>query len=377
MKVLLKFMLSLIMCFALATPLRAQNTTNLVVGDQVPTLKYSKWLKGLPVISFRKDHLYVIECWATWCGPCIQAMPHISKLADKYKDKATFIGMNVWEKLPADQSYDNVLNSVGNFVEGVGKEMSYNVAVDTEDRSFDKEWLKKAGVTGIPTTFVILNGKLMWLGHPAKLESVMIELLDGTFNLENSRKAHLITIEKAKNAAAKQRNDMAPIEAALSVKNYSRALQVIDSLILNDPMYKYTMSIRKFNVLLDHVGEKQSIAFVEDWRKIDGERVAMYPVQSILERKGLSKEMYTYAAQVLTSAGNSSPSNSPMFLEMTARAYGLAGDFNQAVAYQLKAVEAARESVKLNLHPGIVHRSTVSEFEETLTGYQQKIAARN
>lgn len=42
--------------------------------------------------------MHVLEYWATCCGPCIAAMPHLSDLADKYKDKDTFIGGNVFEK---------------------------------------------------------------------------------------------------------------------------------------------------------------------------------------------------------------------------------------------------------------------------------------
>ena len=29
----------------------------------------------------------VLEFWATWCGPCVAAIPHLNELSDKYKDK--------------------------------------------------------------------------------------------------------------------------------------------------------------------------------------------------------------------------------------------------------------------------------------------------
>lgn len=31
------------------------------------------------------DTLYVVNFWATWCGPCIKELPQFDKLADKYK----------------------------------------------------------------------------------------------------------------------------------------------------------------------------------------------------------------------------------------------------------------------------------------------------
>ncbi len=34
-----------------------------------------------------KGKVVVLEFWATWCGPCIAAIPHLNELADKFKDE--------------------------------------------------------------------------------------------------------------------------------------------------------------------------------------------------------------------------------------------------------------------------------------------------
>jgi thiol-disulfide isomerase/thioredoxin len=68
-------------------------------GDAAPTLQVDKWLKGEPTKKFEPGKIYVIECWATWCGPCIASMPHVTKMAAKYKDKGVIvIGVDVWER---------------------------------------------------------------------------------------------------------------------------------------------------------------------------------------------------------------------------------------------------------------------------------------
>ncbi|HVU64861.1 MAG TPA: TlpA disulfide reductase family protein [Phycisphaerales bacterium] len=65
----------------------------LIVGDPAPSLSIEKWIKGEPVTSFEKGKVYVVEFWATWCGPCKASMPHITDLQKQYKGKVTFIGV--------------------------------------------------------------------------------------------------------------------------------------------------------------------------------------------------------------------------------------------------------------------------------------------
>src|ERR1700761_1889608 len=65
----------------------------LKVGDPAPPLRASKWLQGAEVKEFAAGKTYVVEFWATWCGPCIVMMPHLSELQHQYADAGvTFIG---------------------------------------------------------------------------------------------------------------------------------------------------------------------------------------------------------------------------------------------------------------------------------------------
>src|SRR5262245_3707525 len=69
----------------------------LAVGDKAPPLTIGKWLKGTPVDVTRggKDDVYIVEFWATWCGPCKQSIPHLSELQNYFKDKkVTFVSIS-------------------------------------------------------------------------------------------------------------------------------------------------------------------------------------------------------------------------------------------------------------------------------------------
>jgi len=75
-----------------------EDSISINIGDAAPPLYVQEWIKGSPIQQLEKGRIYVLEFWATWCRPCMAAMPHISALARKYHDKITFIGMDVYEQ---------------------------------------------------------------------------------------------------------------------------------------------------------------------------------------------------------------------------------------------------------------------------------------
>jgi thiol-disulfide isomerase/thioredoxin len=124
-------------------------------------LKPEKWLKGEPVATFDPDKVYLLECWATWCGPCLAAIPHLNELHRTFKDQGlVVIGVNVMgdpeEKAAA-------------FVARKGDRMAYRVAYDGKTGNIARDWLRAAGVPGIPHAFLVRGGSIVWHGHPAEL----------------------------------------------------------------------------------------------------------------------------------------------------------------------------------------------------------------
>ena len=70
-----------------ATAPATQPAVTLHIGDPAPPLGPGRWLKGEPVSAFEPGKVYVVEFWATWCGPCIAAIPHISDLQKQHAPK--------------------------------------------------------------------------------------------------------------------------------------------------------------------------------------------------------------------------------------------------------------------------------------------------
>jgi thiol-disulfide isomerase/thioredoxin len=68
-------------------------------GDtvSVDALKSAKWIRGEAPEAWEPGKLYIIECWATWCGPCRGVIPHMNELyKNREKDGLGVVGMNVW-----------------------------------------------------------------------------------------------------------------------------------------------------------------------------------------------------------------------------------------------------------------------------------------
>ena len=70
-----------------------EDSSELVIGDPAPMIVISKWINGEPVTAYVPEKVYIVEFWATWCGPCLKSMPHIASLQAEYGDSVTIVGV--------------------------------------------------------------------------------------------------------------------------------------------------------------------------------------------------------------------------------------------------------------------------------------------
>jgi len=152
------------------------SAAGLKVGDPAPATRPETMLQGEALKDFQKGEVYVFECWASWCGPCIAAIPHLNELHKQMGKKGVVItGVNVWESERDAASAQRAKD----FLKSQGDKMSYRVALG--GKAFIKDWLEAAEVNGIPHAFVVADGKIAWTGHPAQLTAEMLgDILTGT-----------------------------------------------------------------------------------------------------------------------------------------------------------------------------------------------------
>jgi len=152
--------------------------------------------------------VYVVEFWATWCGPCKESIPHLTELQAKYKDKATLVGVSVWER-------DDT--AVEPFVKQWTGKMEYTVGTDdlpalpedvrnntrdaqiyrVQNGRMSQAWLKAAGRDSIPTAFVInQEGLVAWVGDPRQgLDDALEQVVAGTWDMKKATARHTAQLD--------------------------------------------------------------------------------------------------------------------------------------------------------------------------------------
>ena len=88
-----------------------------------------------------RGHVVLMDFWATWCGPCVRAIPHIQAVAERFAEtEVTVLGIN--RDVPGSD------RAVRRFVENKG--ITFEQVMDT-DGSIAGRYL----VSGIPATVLI------------------------------------------------------------------------------------------------------------------------------------------------------------------------------------------------------------------------------
>jgi len=196
----------------LAAGAAARPAEDLGVGMKAPNLDQVNWIKGDKIASWQPGQVYVLDFWATWCGPCKASIPHVNEMAQKYKEQGVHvIGVAIWPR-------PNMVPT-GEFVTQKGKDMDYLIAEDIEGATA-KSFMEPAQCFGIPTMMVIdRKGEIAWIGHPMQLGETLDKIVAGT---DDRAAAVAADAERRAEAAKEMEGMMENAKIASAIKNYDK-----------------------------------------------------------------------------------------------------------------------------------------------------------
>jgi thiol-disulfide isomerase/thioredoxin len=314
------------LAFFLTVLLGAPARAELKVGDPAPPLKAAKWVKGKPVTlaDGKGKSTYVVEFWATWCIPCVESIPHLSKMAGHFENKdVTFIGVSI--------DNEDTRDKVEPFVKKMGKKMEYTVALDAGGAT-SKAYMEAAGVRGIPHAFIVgKDGAIAWHGHP--MEGLDLKLAE----LVGDR-------DYAQKAASIQKNRMS-LSDAWEKENWDGSLAAVEKLIELDPD-DHEMRMLKYLILASRKKDAEAAArWGQDTvkRSDDPEQLNDFAwgILTDDEYKGARDQKLALAAA--RKANDLSEGKSWSIADTYARALFDSGSPKEAVDQEKKALEMAKK----------------------------------
>ncbi len=158
-------MLLFLGCIALAS---GQNP-NIKAGDKTPDLVITDYIHNVPKDKNFSKKFKIVEFWATWCGPCIAAIPHINQLQNKYKDNPNLVFISI-----SDESPEKIKKTIAKI------DFQTIVVSDQSKQSHKNLIMDDKNNYGIPATILIDDQNVIqWIGDPSRLNS---ELIDAFLN---------------------------------------------------------------------------------------------------------------------------------------------------------------------------------------------------
>lgn len=288
------------------------------LGDPAAPLSIASWVKGeaVSLAELKGKKVAVVEFWATWCPPCRETIPALTKLQKQFEEDVVFIGVS-----------DEEAAAVKPFVDKMGEKMEYRVAVDKEQVTM-RDYMAAYGQNGIPTAFIVdKESNIVWVGSPMDpmFPETIAEVVAGGYDFKQAE-------AKAKAKAEERAKMQAVVEEYFALLGSGENKERAD--VLGNELFEFIK------------GEPQMLGGLA-WQ------IAAYP--------GLKRRDLDLALKAALLARELTEHKNGDMLDTHARVLFEMGKVDEAIATQRLALDVANEEQRK------VFTGNLKQYEEALT----------
>ena len=324
----------------------------MTVGSKAPALDIAHWLSDgngtfSEVRTFESGKVYVIEFWATWCGPCVASMPHLSELQKKYAGQKVQIISVSEEDITTVNEF--LKNKVAGTTETYQELTSHYCLASDPDGSVQNAFLKASQQNSIPTAFIVgKDGRIEWIGHPVEMEQPLKAIVDDQWDRE--RFAAQFKIQQEIEAGMQQSMML------LQQGKFKEGLAIMETLIQKAPAQSDLvgqMKMIRFSILLSTQNPQATDVMEQMIQENESDagllnQLAWGVVELSLSGKNVERSLVDAARKAVDIAVRTAPGDAAI-LDTQAHLALMQGHLNQAIQIQREAVEQADIAIKSDL----------------------------
>ncbi len=133
-----------------------------VIGKDAPgEWGIDDWYQGESDIDLASGKTTLLVFWEVWCPHCKREVPKLQQIYDDLKgDGLQVVGLTKLSRSATEQGVKDFMNETS---------VGYPVAKENGSAS---QWFN---VSGVPAAAVVKDGKVIWRGHPARLNEALLK----------------------------------------------------------------------------------------------------------------------------------------------------------------------------------------------------------
>lgn len=133
-----------------------------VIGKALPKdWGIEQWFQGESDVNLSGNDTKLVVFWETWCPHCQREVPKLQAMYDSLKGQGLeVIGLTKINKSSTEEKVQEFIDQ---------RKVGYPMAKENGSAS------THFGVSGIPAAAVVKDGKVVWRGHPARLNEAQLK----------------------------------------------------------------------------------------------------------------------------------------------------------------------------------------------------------